>query len=417
MAESLYSKMEHAQYRGPTTSDNYNERIENYYKDLVMLLNRIGITQENIDRFYARMIKEQFSILQVIEELEARLDAIEADKNILTFYSTDQADVGRFDGTDFEITGPEECFLDSRHGITTLPKLEGSSISKLRFVNSDNTSVIPSTFEALADGIVGTADNSAATIDESDIYDAVLPEVGTVWERNVLVESPFVAGAQMDVFLRLPTDLAISGDTNAIIVHPFPMMGVDILDVSYTTAPQVFLNNNDTYTTVNNLALHDGEDDAVGWVPPGGWTGDEILNAGPKIFQFEPLPITGIKLRLRQNHYFFENNKYLYTYGLGNVDVRLDKFANTGRMIFKFDAPEGETISSVDEVTPQIWNVSPAELPFIFSHRVIWETSFDSGTYTTSPVAFSQRVWIEVTLNSTIRSAAPALSGLVVSYS
>jgi hypothetical protein len=84
--------------------------------------------------------------------------------------------------------------------------------------------------------------------------------------------------------------------------------------------------------------------------------------------------------------------------------------------MLRFDAPTGKVINSIDSVTPNIYNVSEAELPFVFSYRVIWDTGV-SGAYTLDPVPFSDHVWIEVTLNETVRYGTPSLSGLKVEYS
>jgi hypothetical protein len=82
----------------------------------------------------------------------------------------------------------------------------------------------------------------------------------------------------------------------------------------------------------------------------------------------------------------------------------------------RFDAPTGKVINSVDNVTPNIYNVSEAELPYIFSYRAIWETAV-AGVYTLDPQPASQSVWIEVTLKETIGKGTPSLSGLKVEYS
>ena len=75
------------------------------------------------------------------------------------------------------------------------------------------------------------------------------------------------------------------------------------------------------------------------------------------------------------------------------------------------------TISDVSNVELDLYNVATGEKPYVSSYRTIWETSYDSGTYTTSSVASSQRVWVEVTLNKTVNGTSPALSGLTITYS
>jgi len=417
MSEALYSEQEHAQWRGPTSSDNYNERVENLYKDLMVLANRVGLSEENLRLFYQRILKEQFSLMQTLDSLEERVEAIEAGDTVLTFGNPDAIDIDRFDATDYAITDDAVCTWDGRHSIFTLPNNATSSFSKLKMVNTDGISIIPSSFESLASGVAGTADDTTSALDTSDVYHGVLQETGMIWERNVLADTPHASGAEVDLYIRFPTDLVVNENTNCIIIHPFPTMGCDLIDVEYTTVVDVSLNVTDAYQPLNGVDMYNGVSRAIGWVPPGGWTGDEINSCGSKIFYFDPVTMTGLKIRLRQRSYFTEESKYIYTYGMSQVDARFEKFADTGKTILKFDAPAGSTISSVDNVTPDIWNVIEAEVPDIFFYRVIWETAYGSGTYTTTPVPLSKRVWIEVTLNKTSGEGTPVLSGLNIEYS
>lgn len=416
MSDTLHTKKQAAQFRGPSTSDNYNERQEDVYKDLVYLANKIGLAEEDVLRNHQREVKEAFSLARTLEDLEARVSTLEAGENRLTFRHSTQIDNYRFIGTDYEINQIDQCYYDSRHGVILLAKLDASSLSKLLFTNSDGSTILPSSFESIARGSSSTADSYNATIDTSDPYHAVLGEPGRIWERNVIVDSPHASGAEVKLYVRIPTDASVTADTNVILVHPFPALGVELIEVAYTTAIDVALSDLDVYTPLNNLEIHTSNTDAIGWVPPGGWSGDTIPDCGPKAFYFDPKTITGLRITLKQNHYYREGSKYIYSYGLSSLDARLDKFREESKTMIRFDAPDGETINSISNVTPEIWNVSEAEAPYVFSHRVVWETSFDSGVYTTNPVPLSNRVWIEVTLTKTINKGTPALSGLTIEY-
>jgi hypothetical protein len=417
MTSSLYTTKELAQYRGPTTSDDYNARVENLYKDLVVLANRVGLTREEILAFYARMIKDHLSLTKVLGDLEERIEALEEDSSQIGFYSLDKIDNDRFVGTSFEVPTVNQCSYQTRYGLLTLPQVDETSVSKIRFVDGEGRYAIPPSFEAIARNVSGTADGPLAVIRSSDVFNAAYPEVGRIWERNVIVDAPGPDGAEVIVYMRLPLDSAISEHSNCIMLDPFPMMGVDLVDVGFTTAPNPMLSDIDVYRTLNYQSYHSGNSDAVGWISPGGWEDDEIISCGPKAFYFNPESITAIKIHLRQNNYFKESSKYIYTYGLSNLDVRLDKFLDMGKTIIRFDAPSGDVINSIDNVLPEIWNVAGSEHPYVFDYRVIWETSYNSDNYTTDPVPLSQRVWIELTLNKTVSGGTPAISALNVTYS
>ncbi len=427
MSDALYSKMEHAQYRGPAMSDNYNQRVEKAYRDLVMLLNKIGLADEDARIRFANLAKNHFSLMKTLEDLKARIVALEdvttlesgeeiAPYKLLSFFdsSIDQSAV--FNNTPFEISPTNRCSIDVRHGVVTLPKVSSSSISKFGYKDNYGNFVLPASFEASALGVAGSADSGSALIQTSDVYNSVKDEPGKVWERNVILTSPNPSGAIVNLYAKVPTDLSVTTKANAIVVHPYPMMGCELRGVYTSSQQMVNLNDNDVYTPLNDQDFYESNNDAIGWIAPGAWGGDYISSCGPKIFYFDPKDVNGVKVTLKQNDYFFENNKYIYSYGLSFLDLRYDKFLTTGKVMLRFDAPTGKVINSIDSVTPNIYNVSEAELPFVFSYRVIWDTGV-SGAYTLDPVPFSDHVWIEVTLNETVRYGTPSLSGLKVEYS
>ena len=417
MPDAPYSQFRQLQYRGPSTSDDYNARVEEVYKDLVVLYNRARLSQANMDEGYSRLVKDQESLTRVLEDLESRIDALESEANVLSFFHDDQLDTDLFTGGPFAVSEVDRLYLEDRYGTVTLPKVEVSGLSKLAFVNDDGETTIPSTLETRVVGQTGTADQAGALIDTSEPELAIAHTTGRIWERNVVVGAPVGGGATVILYVKAPTDLFTTDKSNAIVLNPYPALGTDVLEIAYTTKVDASMVDSDGYTVLNANAWHASDPQAVGWIAPGGWSGDTALNAGPRIYYFDPKPITGMRIKLRQRNYYRDNGKYIYSYGLSNLDLRYDKFLSTGKGMFRFDAPTGRTISAVSSVQPQIWNVSEAEIPRIFSYRTIWETTFNSGVYTTTPVPSSKRVWIEVTLNATSGGGSPALSGLTLSYS
>jgi hypothetical protein len=416
MADSLYTRKRNVQFRGPTTSEDYNDRIEENYRDLTVLHNRTGSLNEDMKVSYRRLIQDFMSLQRRYDELESRVDVLEAATDTLTFYSDSQVDNDRFDSTSYAIPSASRCLHDSNYGVVVLPR--SSSVSKMKLTNADGTQFVPSSFEAVPRGVSGTLDtDSNSFVTDSDPYYSVVSEVGKIWERNVIAAVSDPDGAAVDLYVRVPTEFVTTAKSNVLVVHPYPLFGCDIESISYTTAQNINLNSSDSYTAMNSQALYSGDMDAVGWVPPGAWSGDEIVKSGPKAFYFPATEISGLKIRLRQKSHVVEGGKFLYAYGISHMDLRYDSFADTGRVIMKFDAPTGQTISSVSGVQVDTYNVSVGEKPYAFSYRTIWETSYDSGTYTTTPVPSSQRVWVEITLNKTLSGASPALSAVTLTYS
>lgn len=414
-----YTKRRAAQYRGPSTSDDYNLRIEENYRDLMVLLNKSRIADVELDELYRRMVKENYSLSRMIALLEERISTLEAGENRFVFYSDSQIVDDNFNGTPQEIIQDERNTYDTRHGVLTLPHITSSSASKLFYTDVTGREVVPPSIEMRVVGTPGTAEEGAY-LDTSEPEYALYRKPGLIWERNVVVDSPHIDGAELTLYVKIPTDMSTTPNSNSLVIHPFPSFGATVKEVSYSLRPDPLLRDDDGYVQFNSSQNYQGESEAVGWVVPGGWEGgsagdDALTNTGPRVFHFSPKPITALRIKLHQPNYYEEAGKYIYTYGLSHLDLRFNKFGTEGKTMIRIDAPDGGTISSILDIQPQIWNVHPAELSNVFEYRVIWETFPDSGIYTETPQPNSEKVWIEVTLKNT-KGWSPSLSGLIVDY-
>jgi hypothetical protein len=186
--------------------------------------------------------------------------------------------------------------------------------------------------------------------------------------------------------------------------------------LEYSSDTNPALDSTSTWTPLNFNRLYNNQTEAIGKVPPGGWSvlgNDVILNSGPIGFYFPPIQINAIRVLLRQRSYMSENGKYVYTYGLSDIDVRSQKFLDTGKTVIKFTAPNNTTIQNVEEVIPKMYNVPDELISTAFSYRVIYK---EGSSYTLDVVPGSTSVWIEVTLNKLGDGTAPVLSDLIVNY-
>lgn len=420
MADSPYTKKREFQFRGPQSSEDYNSMTEEQFKDLVFLYNKTANVDFDMNNGFIASVKDTLGISQYLDTLETRIASLEGTNGSIAFTSDSQIDNDRFNSIpSFVVNATDRCTYHNNYNMVTLPKVASSSMSKIKFVNTDGTYYLPTSLEMLVTPVTNTADNSSAVIDTSQPFNAVTAKAGKVWERNVITTSANLAdGAQCYLFVRIPTDLSSVSDTNGISFTPFPLKNVDVLEIAYSTSANVALGTfGSDWTVLNSTSIYYNAPGAAGNIAPGAWSGDEILKSGQKSFYFDPLPMTAVRIKLRQKNYYNELSKYIYSYGLSKLDIRYDKFLDTGKTIIRFDAPDTKTITNVTAMQPQIWNVAESLVSSVFSYRVIWETSFNSGTYTLTPVPLSKRVWVEVTLRKTTSGGTPSLSGLIMKYS
>ena len=422
MSDYLNTENKTIQYNGPVDSADFNMRAEQNYQDLVHLYNRSGVLDQKLSQAFERVLKDHLFISRAIADLEDRVKAIEYNTDSpykkLSIYNYSQIDVAGFvSDAQFALSSSEALSFDHVYNLITLPKVDGSSYSKLKFFSGLGEQTIPDFLETKIKNDFVSVDTPGALVDTSPMFHALLDRSDKFWKRNIIADSALGSGAQMFAYYKIPNAYSGSDTSNYLSLSPYPLFGVDILSIEYTTKVEPSLEESDGWTPLNFNRLYDSESDAIGRVAPGGWSiagSDVVLNAGPMGFYFPPVKITAIRINMRQRNYIVENGKYVYTYGLSDLDVRSQRFLETGRTIIKFTAPEGTLIYSVNEVIPKMYNVPEELISTAFSYRVIWK---DSGVYTLDEVPGSSSVWIEVTLNQLGDGTAPVLSDLIVNYS
>jgi hypothetical protein len=416
MSEYINTQKRTKQYNGPLNSDDHNARIEENYQDLVYLYNKSNVVDQKLSEAFERVLKDHVFISRYLKDIEDRVKALEGEEGQLSIHSFSQFDSSAIPTGELSISLEESLSYDPIYNVLTLPKIDGSSHSKIKFFTSNNGQIIPDFFETKISNSLPGVDVPGAVVDSTNVYNAILDRSDKFWKRSVITSTTSGFGAQTYVYVKIPAEYTGSKKVNYIKMNPFPAFGVDVLSIEYTTTSDPSLAESDVWYPLNRDRLYDGNPAAIGKVPPGGWTingSDSILSSSPMAFYFADLEITAIRFVIRQRNYFKENGKFIYTYGLSDLDIRYDKFLPTGRAIFKFDAPEGELISSVTSVSPKIYNISPAVLSEAFSYRVIYR---DGSIYTTENPGASNSVWIEITLNQMADGTAPVISDLIVEY-
>lgn len=416
MSEYIHTQKRTKQYNGPVDSSDHNSRIEENYKDLVYLYNKYNVVDQKLSEAFQRVLKDHIFISRYIKDLDDRIKALEAEENMMSIHSFTQIENSSYPAGEIAIQTDEVLSYDPIYNVVTLPMIDGASHSKLKFFTANQGQIVPEFFESRISNSLPGVDVPGAIVDGTNVYSAILDRSDKYWKRSIISSSTSAYGAQTYVYIKVPSEYSGSTKTNHIKLNPFPAYGVDIVSIEYTQIENPTLTETDVWHPLNKDRLYDGRTEAIGKVPPGGWTtsGTDSINSCPPVsFYFRELNITAIRILMRQRNYLVENNQFVYTYGLHDLDIRYDKFLPTGRMIFKFEPSNGELINSITNVTPRIYNVSPALLSDVFSYRVIYN---DGSVYTTENPGSSSSVWIEVTLNQLFDGTAPVLSDLIVNY-
>jgi len=416
MADIIHTSKRDYKYNGPVDSADYNLRIEENYKDLVYLYNKASLIDSKLAKTFERVLKDHVSISAAIADLESRIAALEASSRRVSISSYSQLDYSSFVGTSFAIPSTQLLSFDPTYNVITLPRVSSSSYSRLKFSDPTYGQVIPSYFKSFIDNSFNGIDSPGAIVETTPVYNAVLDSMDKVWNRTIVSPTSSAYGAQMMLYVLIPTQASSSSKSNYLQLNPFPSFGADISLIEYTTKVNPSLNNSDGWTPLNSEALYDSETDAIGKVAPGGWYvsgSDSIENAGPLKFVFAEKDITAIRIKFKKRDYFSENSQHIYSYGLSDLDVGFNKYLQSGKTIIKFTPSNGDFINEVVSVTPKIYNVPRSLLSSIFSYRIIYESG---GVYGVTNPGSSASVWVEVTLNMLDDTTPPVLSDLVIEY-
>jgi hypothetical protein len=415
MSEFIYTQKKPQQYHGPITSSDLNEKYEQNYADLVYLYNKYGVLDKKVSEIIERIIKENIYMSNAILDLFDRIRSLESQNtNQLSLFSNSQIDASSFVSTQYALSTSEALQFDTQYNQLKLPVVSGSSHSKIKFVNPTKGQVIPDLLDTRIDPNLPGGDGNGAVVDTTPVTYAFLNQSDKVWRRNVILNSANPLGVSMYFYVKVPASSIGSTVCNSLKLSPYPLNGADIVKIEYTDKANPTLSDADSYMPLNEGSLYNNNYDAVGKVPPGGWStvgSDSVVNSGPLCFYFPEKSITAVRVLIRQRNYVVENNKYIYTYGLSDFDIRYDKFLPVGRHFIKFDAPAGKTINQITNVSPKIYNVSQSILSDVFDYRVFYK---NGSNYTLTNPGTSNQVYIEVKLTMLDDKNPPILSDLII---
>ncbi len=410
----FYTKKRNAQWRGPTTSEDYNARIEENYNDLTIQTNQIEVLKDNLDFVRRTLIKAS---INGVDRISAKLEELNTmgALNDCFFQGINLfEDNDRFDSTEFAIDPNNRLRYDPSYRVFTLPRIDSGSFSKLKFVSRDGQEIISPNFKVYIEPIGDVEAREENFIDANDFYNCIISDfTRRGWEVNSVVDSSYSGVSAFRVYVSIPDDMSLVRESNTMLFNPLFSGSCDLSDVQYTTQRNVTFSPSDNWQDFNVPKFPLSIDNR--WVLPD--DGEDINECLGTLFSFPPLPVTAVAFTLSTSSKLVDdNNVNVYSNGLHKFDIRYEKYLGEGQAMLRIES-DGDAISSVDSVTPILANCSSSEAPSSFSFEPVWETSEDSGIYTLDPVPGSSKVWLRVTLRKTINGGAPTMPFLIVEKS
>ncbi|QHW35862.1 hypothetical protein GZH47_33775 (plasmid) [Paenibacillus rhizovicinus] len=326
-----------AQFRGPTSSHDYNTNEDDKYLEMVELYRQSNENLAQLTEVHQIVLAEHAAQQQYISLLESKmasmeeqLTGIEAVTPYEPIFSKSTFALNmkaKYPAAAQELADTAlRCDVDPAYRLVTLPIIH--QIPKTHLVNDKSGEIIvPSELKVK----VGRT-NTGGTVSDNDVINAFNGDNESFWQRKVSYDFS-AAPDQEDAVLEieLPSHLVNNLNINTITIHPHPERGIQI----------------------QNIEMHY----ANAWQQIKGFTQDEISSidtyefAPRKKWYFPSVPVQKIRITLVQKNPIDLNGKKVFVLGAQEISVLLTMFEPGGGFILSPFSMDGiYNIESIDHV-------------------------------------------------------------------
>jgi hypothetical protein len=363
------SKSGGARFRGPTSSQEYNQNEDAKYLELLELYKESSKTKLELKEAHQAVLFENAALHNYVEMLEDRMTTLEEK---LSSLGTSTFMNGRFFKTSFvqdmSTTYPNASQdqqvslprgqIDLSYRFVTTPKIH--QIPKTHAIDNNGAVVIPSELNIK----VGRS-NTKGVVVENDILNAFDGDSLSFWRRSVTYESPAdipAAGEDVIVEIELPARLVNNLNINTFVLNPHPERGVEI----------------------KNIEAHYNS----GWQTIKGFKQSEITSISgeghsPRRKWFFPnIPVQKIRITLVQHHPMTVDGKTVFTLGAQEIGVYLSMFEPSGGMVLTPFEMDG--LYNIEHVEHVFLNRNAFSYPENMDH-MLEENIFEYELYAEEP--------------------------------
>lgn len=398
------SEKREAQFRGPSSSEDFNKWMDDNYYDLIQLFNFATEYGIEIPRNMEMLVVENITLQKKLNSLQSLIDnitkALTSENKVL--YKSFASSVTFADSTD-----GINLKHDTDFGLLKIPHVQ-EEISKIYLVDLNKQSFIPKTFQSKVYESVEPIDIKEATIDlpdvasnDSNLLDMFDGDKSSFWLRKTIKDSS-VSDVYFCIELDLPINIINHTRANILTIDPTPLSSITLLDIYYRTV-------NDWQRLPSYPTKEIG-----GQIQP-----VEINDLGRMKFCFPTRDVVGVRIYCKQSNWFLENEMRNFYYGFRNIDVKYMAFrTKTSKIRVAFDIPDQEKMfTSILSVKPIFSDGSIVGSDLFSVYKIHYNLAGqDREANLGEPLpAGVQRVYVEIGLMLSSQ-VSPLLSGLVMEY-
>ena len=321
-------------YRTQMSSHELNELQTEAFKDILDLFNKANQLQKNLYEFnvangiettvYNKRLSEALLKLQQTEELYNNLRSSDIDFRYQTRFAY-EAEI---------IEDNYKAIVNKETNDITENII--SSVSKTHLYDETyNETLVPDSIQTYIGPDSFKIGGNIYTIEDSDVKNIFDGTDANIWYRKIETDTT-VDEIENEIVIALPEDIITTRLVNEIIIKPFPIGYVDIMDIQYKT--------NGAWTRIPGFTKHFGATEETYFDTFGTQkTRVVIPNANNLRFNFKALQMNQIKIKLRQKNFEYDAtiDRRIWYLGLRNVDVLFNRYSKDSSIFSQvFEFPE-----------------------------------------------------------------------------
>ena len=342
-------------YRTLMSSHELNNLQTEAFRDILDLFNKANLLQKNLYEFnlansiestvYGKRLSEALLKLQQTEELYNNLKATDKEYRYQSKFAY-EAEV---------IEDNYKAIVNKSTNDITAHTI--SSVSKTHLYDETYDEVlVPDSIQAYIGPDNFVVGENIYTIEDSDVRNIFDGTEANVWYRKVTTNAN-VNEIENEIVIALPEDIVTTRQANEIVIQPFPLGYMDIMDVQYKS--------NGAWVRVPGFETHFGaEEEEYEDIFGNTYHRTIIPNANNLRFNFKALQINQIKIKVRQRNFEYDStlDRRVWYLGLRNVDVLFNRYSKDNSIFSEvFEFPETDRLIKIYDAEVLFNNITRAD--------------------------------------------------------
>lgn len=365
-------------YKGPSSSKDFNEFIENAFSDFTSLKRMAVILAEETSNLLGKTARESMALTSRLSSLTEQ----QRDNGSVCYANlSDSSVVEWLDRNGDTIPASTRLHHNPIYGYISLP----CTFYDYLAIKNEAGYVVPDYVDMQFESIY-----EANNVRGDDLKRVLSGFDKEVWERVSILnigDTP-VSGS---LYIMVPEQLMIRPSSNFIVLNPFPPLFVDF-SIYYTTDISPTLSSGGaSWNTFPDYISYIGD-------------GNVAQNAPNLMLQFPATDITALKIDMIQRNSFFDGSSYVFSYGIRHLGLG---YANpstpSGMARITVQKPSGNFTSISEEAVVEYLNLA---------------APYDTGnisTYCWIDPLDATKAYIELSISNQGTLSSPA--GNILSYS